>query len=315
MAEPCIESVPNVSEGRRPDVVARLVAAARGAPDCRLLDWSRDPSHNRTVLSLAGTPRGLLAALTALCEVAVETIDLRLQRGAHPRVGALDVVPLVPLAGAAMDDCVALARELGRTLAGRFGLPVLLYEEAASQPARRALEDIRRGQLAGLARRMQHADWRPDFGPSTPHATAGVTVIGARGPLIAFNVNLDTGDVDAARAIARSVRASGGGLPHLKAIGVQLEDGRAQVAMNLTHYLQTPIRRAFDAVREQAARRGIAVAGSEIIGLVPADALDAAGARHVRLDRFGPDRLLESRLEAATGLTLPSRRATPSARS
>lgn len=296
MTRPLIESAPNVSEGRRRPVIDRLVEAAAGAPGCRLLDWSSDPAHNRTVLTLAGDPQGVIAALLALYEVATAAIDIRRHRGVHPRVGAVDVVPLVPLACVTTDDCAALARALGRTVANRFGIPVFLYEDAATRPERRALENIRRGQLEGLARRMEQPDWHPDFGPVAPHPAAGVSVIGARPILIAFNVNLETDDLAVAREIARTIRTSGGGLPHLKAIGVRLDSGRVQVAMNLTDYLKTPLLSAFDAVRREAGRLGVAVAGSELVGLAPAGALDAAIAERLELVHYGPEQLLETHL-------------------
>ena len=298
-AGPLVEAVPNVSEGRRRPAIDRLLEAAAGTPGCRLLDWSSDPSHNRTVLTLAGAPDAVLAALLALYAAATAAIDIRRHRGVHPRVGALDVAPLVPLARVTARECANLSRALGRSVAERFGIPVFLYEEAAARPERRALENIRRGQLAGLARRMARPDWRPDFGPALPHPSAGVTVVGARSILIAFNVNLDSDDLAAARAIAATVRASGGGLPHLKAIGVRLDNGRVQVAMNLTNYVKTPLPSAFGAVRREAGRRGVAVAGSELIGLVPAAALDAAGARRLQLAGFGPDRVLDTHIGCA----------------
>ena len=293
---PLIEAVPNVSEGRRREVVERLVRAAGDGSGRRLLDWSSDPSHNRTVLTLVGDREGLLAALLALYEVATDAIDLRTHRGEHPRVGAVDVVPFVALDGVSTGDCVALARTLGRTVAERFGIPVFLYEDAATRPERRALEEIRRGQLDGLAERMAREPdaWRPDFGPPAPHATAGVSVVGARPILIAFNVNLDTDDVRIARRVARIVRASNGGLPHVKAIGVHLaERGAAQVSMNLTDYTQTPLHRAFEAVEREAGRLGVRVAGSEVVGLVPAAALIESAVSRLRLDRFRPAQLLD----------------------
>lgn len=296
MTKPLIETAPNVSEGRRRQIVDRLVEAAGRAPGCRLLDVSSDASHNRTVLTLAGDAQGVAGALLAIYEVATAAIDIRRHEGVHPRVGAVDVVPLIPLAHASMSDCVSLARTLGRTVADRFGVPVFLYENAATRAERRALEKIRRGQLAGLARRIDQPDWRPDFGPPAPHPTAGVSIIGARSTLIAFNVILETDDLTVAREVARTVRASGGGLPHVKAIGVRLGDGRVQVAMNLTNYLETPLPRAFDAVQREAARRGVGVAGSELVGLMPADALDAAVANRLLLDDYGPHRLLETHL-------------------
>lgn len=294
-----VEAVPNVSEGRRRPVVDRLVEAAAESPGSRLLDWSSDPSHNRTVLTLVGDRAGLLTALLRLYEAAVDAIDIRTHRGEHPRVGAVDVTPFVALENASIADCAAMARSLGRIVAERFGIPVFLYEDAAARPERRALEDIRRGQLDGLARRMARdaEAWRPDFGPPTPHRTAGVSIIGARSILIAFNVNLDTGDVTVARRIARTVRARSGGLPHVKAIGVRLADRDAvQVSMNLTDYRRTPMRRVFAAVEREARRCGVRVADAEVVGLVPADALDASAADSLRIRRFRPDRLLDARL-------------------
>ena len=295
---PLIEAVPNVSEGRRREVVERLVRAVGGAGGCRLLDWSSDPSHNRTVLTVVGDRAGLLAALLALYEVAAAAIDLRTHRGEHPRVGAVDVVPFVALDGVSTGDCVALARELGRTVAERFGIPVFLYADAATRPERRALEEIRRGQLDGLAERMAREPdtWRPDFGPPAPHATAGVSVVGARPILIAFNVNLETDDVRIARRIARTVRASSGGLPHIKAIGVRIAERRAaQVSMNLTDYTRTPLHRAFEAVEREARRLGVRVAGSEIVGLVPADALPESAVARLRIEGFRPSQVLDAR--------------------
>lgn len=294
-----VEAVPNVSEGRRRTVVDRLVAAVSGSPGSRLLDWSSDPSHNRTVLTLVGDQAGLLTALLRLYEAAIHAIDIRTHRGEHPRVGAVDVTPFVALDNASMADCAAMARSLGSTVAERFGIPVFLYEDAATRPERRALEDIRRGQLEGLARRMASdaEAWRPDFGPLTPHRTAGVSVIGARPILIAFNVDLDTGDVSIARRIAQTVRARSGGLPHVKAIGVRLDDRNAvQVSMNLTDYRRTPMHHAFAAVEREARRCGVRVAGSEVVGLVPADALIASAADLLRIRRFRPDQLLDARL-------------------
>ena len=216
---PLIEAVPNVSEGRRSDVIDSLVAAVNTSPGSRLLDHSSDPYHNRTVLTLVGEPEDVTAALLALYAVAVETIDLTTHRGEHPRIGAVDVVPLVPLRGASVADCVATARTLGQKVADRFGIPVFLYEDAAGRPARRALEDIRRGQLQGLTTRMTQPEWQPDFGPPTPHPTAGASAVGVRQLLIAFNVDLDTDDIEIARQIARTVRARNGGLAHVKAMG------------------------------------------------------------------------------------------------
>lgn len=294
---PLIESIPNVSEGRRPEVVERLAAAVRDTPGVRLLDVSSDPSHNRTVLSLAGGAPALTAATLALFEIAVAAIDLRTQRGVHPRLGAVDVVPFVPLADVTLGECAALAREVGAAVATRFGVPVYLYEAAAADPGRLRLEDIRRGQFEGLAAKMAMPGWTPDFGPSAPHPTAGASVIGARLPLIAYNINLATDRLDIARAIAVAIRHSSGGLPHVKAIGVLLAHRQlAQVSINLTNYEETPLHRVFDMVMREAARHGVTVLESELIGLIPAAALAGAAAHDLRLQRLDPDQILENRL-------------------
>lgn len=275
-----LECVPNVSEGRRPEVVARLAAAVSsavssiiGGGGVRLLDVSSDPDHNRTVFTLAGEEAGLHAALLALYETALAEIDLRHHEGVHPRVGAVDVVPFVPLGETPMAAAVAAAGRLGAEVARRFGIPVYLYEQAARHPERKALADVRRGGFEGFPDRIADPAWAPDFGPARVHPTAGVTVIGARFFLIAFNAVLDTPDVTVARAIARKVRESGGGLPAVRAMGVYLASrGLAQVSMNLVDYRRTPVLLALDRVREEAAALGTRVVESEIIGLVPEEA-------------------------------------------
>jgi len=292
-----VASIPNVSEGRRRDVVEQLATGLRTVPGVRLLDYSSDPAHNRSVFTLAGEPAALKAATVALFERAVALIDLRTHRGAHPRVGAVDVVPFVPIEGVTMDECVDLAREVAGAVAERFDLPVYLYEEASADPRRRNLEDIRRGGFEGLARKMTMPGWRPDFGPTSPHPSAGAAVIGARHPLIAYNINLQTNRLDVAKAVAAAVRHSSGGLRYVKAIGVALEDRRiVQVSMNLTNYERTPIFRVFDLVQREAARHGVAVLESEVIGLVPAAALMAVAAHHLQIAGFGPHMILENRL-------------------
>ena len=292
-----IETVPNVSEGRRQDVIIALVNAVREVPGTRLLDHSSDAAHNRTVITLVGDAAGLTAALVRLYEAATDAIDLRTHRGEHPRIGAVDVVPFIPLQDASTDDCVTLAKVLGKTVAERFEIPVYLYGSAASRTERQALENIRRGQLAGLAGRMSEESWRPDFGPNTPHPTAGVSAIGVRGPLIAFNVNLDTDDLNVAREIAGAIRSRRGGLPFVKAIGVRLADrALAQVSMNLTNYEQTPMHRAFDYVKREADKRGVGIVNSEVVGLVPANALISTALRYLQLVTFRPDQVLDARL-------------------
>ncbi|HEX7185219.1 MAG TPA: glutamate formimidoyltransferase [Thermoanaerobaculia bacterium] len=265
-----LECVPNVSEGRRPEVVARLAVAASSAPGARLLDVSSDPDHNRTVLTLAGDAEGLHRSLLALYEAALAEIDLTRHQGVHPRVGAVDVAPFVPLGDTPMEAAAAAAERLAREVAGRFALPVYLYERAARRPERRLLAEIRRGGFEGFAAKIEDPAWAPDFGPARVHPTAGVTVIGARFFLIAFNAVLDTGDVGIARAVARKVRESAGGLPAVRAMGVHLASrGLAQVSMNLVDYRRTPIRTALDHVRQEAAALGAQVVETEIIGLPP----------------------------------------------
>jgi glutamate formiminotransferase len=295
-----IECVPNVSDGRRAAVVDAMAAAVAGVPGVLLLDVSSDAAHDRSVFTFAGPPHALEAAALLLAAHAVEAIDLRNQHGVHPRVGALDVVPFVPLAGAGMPDCVGLARRAGAAIADRFAVPVFLYEEAATHPARRRLEAIRRGGLAALAARMREPGWAPDFGPPAPHPSAGVCVVGARRFLIAFNMNLTTDRVAVAARIAAAIRESSGGLPGIKAIGVPLVDRRcAQVSVNVTDFERTPLATVFEAVVREAARDGADVAESEIVGLVPRAALAGTSPEALRLRRFTGDRVLETRLAAA----------------
>jgi glutamate formiminotransferase len=292
-----IECVPNVSEGRRPEVVAAMADALRHVDGVRLLDHSADASHNRSVFTLAGDAPGLERAVIALFDRAVADIDLREHRGEHPRLGAVDVVPFVPIEGVTMADCVSLATTVAAAVAERFGIPVYLYEEASANPARRNLEDIRRGEFEGLAARMASEGWAPDFGPSAPHPTAGASVIGARMPLIAYNINLATDRLDVAKKIAAAIRHSSGGFRYVKAMGITLEDrGIVQVSMNLTNYEKTPIFRVFDVVKREAARYGVSILESEIVGLVPAAALTDAAGHYLQLAGFTRDQVLENKL-------------------
>ena len=293
-----IESIPNLSEGRRPDVLARLADAIRATPGVRLLDHSADPSHNRSVYTLVGDADGVARATLALFDEAIAAIDLRIHRGEHPRLGAVDVVPFVPIDGVTMAECVTLAKEVAAAVAERFRIPVFLYEEAASDPARRNLEDIRRGEFEGLAEKMKGPGWAPDFGPAEPHPSAGATVIGARMPLIAYNINLNTDRLDVAKKIAAAIRHSSGGLRYVKAAGFMLEDRRiVQVSMNLTNYEKTPMFRVFEIVKREAARYGVSILESEIVGLVPAAALLSTAEFHLQLEGFGPDQVLENKLK------------------
>src|SRR5690349_16101005 len=266
---PIVECIPNISEGRRQDVLDRCADAIR-ATGARLLDVKPDASHNRTVYTIAGEPGAVRAAVHALFDTALAAIDLRSHTGEHPRLGAVDVVPFVPIEGLTMGDCVAIAREVGGELAAKHKLPIFLYEDAATTPARRNLEDIRRGEFEGLAKKMASPDWAPDFGPGQPHPSAGASVVGARMPLIAYNINLNTNRLDVAKKIAAAVRHSTGGLRFVKAMGIELADrGIVQVSMNLTNYEKTPIFRVFELVKREAERYGVTILESEIIGLVP----------------------------------------------
>ncbi len=295
-----LECVPNVSEGRRLDVVARLAEAVTSVAGVRLLDVSSDPDHNRSVLTLAGEPDPLHQALLALYEAALAGIDLNHHRGVHPRVGAVDVVPFVPLGDTPMEVAVAAARRLAPEVAERFGLPVYLYEEAAQREERRSLAAIRggrRGGFEGFAAKMIDPAWAPDHGPARVHPTGGVTVIGARFFLIAFNAVLETGDVEVARAIARRVRESGGGLPAVRALGVHLASrGRAQVSMNLVDYRRTPVLAALDRVRHEAEALGTRVLESEVVGLMPEEAVLGVARDALQLPRLSGGQVLENRL-------------------
>jgi glutamate formiminotransferase len=296
---PLIECVPNVSEGRRADIIAALAAAIRGN-GVHILDQSSDSSHNRTVFTLAGEPEPLHDAVVRLFGAAIELIDLRAHDGVHPRMGAVDVVPFVPLEGATMEQSVTLAKRTAADVAARFQVPVFLYEAAADHDERRSLSEIRRGGTEGVAIRMRQSAWRPDFGPNQPHPTAGVTAIGARPILIAYNVNLASNRLGVAKRIAAVIRESGGGLAHVKALGMQLDHGVVQVSMNLTNYTETSMMMAFDAITREAAADGVRVLESEIVGLVPRDALPGDPARRLKLRAQDMDKVLETRLENET---------------
>lgn len=300
-----VECVPNFSEGRDSAVVQALVEAVTSVPDVFLLDRTMDADHHRSVLTFAGAPEALAQAAYRAIRTAADLIDLRRHAGVHPRIGAADVVPFVPLRGASMDDCVRLARLVGRKVGAELGIPVFLYGEAAALPDRAGLEAVRKGGPEGLAVRMaSDPAWRPDYGPSELHQTAGAVAIGARPALVAFNVNLATTDLSVAESIARSVRQSSGGLPCVKAMGVPLASrGLVQVSMNLTDYRVTSMDKAFQAVKVEAARRGVGIAESELVGLAPSAALDSATAEGVQLKRFDPMQVLEAKLASI----LPSR--------
>jgi glutamate formiminotransferase / 5-formyltetrahydrofolate cyclo-ligase len=315
-----VESVPNYSEGRRLDVVDRLAAAASAVPGAYLLDRTSDPSHNRSVLTLAGEAPAIESALEATIDTAIELIDMEAHEGEHPRIGAIDVIPFVPLGSTTIDDCVALARSFGARVAERFELPVYLYARAATRPDRVRLADVRRGGYEGMRDEigLDAADRAPDFGPRRAHLRAGAVAVGARPFLIAWNINLDTDDVEVAKRIARQVRESGGGLPAVQANGFMIEElDAAQVSMNLLDFERTPMWRVWDAVEQLAEEEGVGLRESELIGLAPQAAFDgvaahadvppseepearfAAAARYLRLRDAQPAMVLEQRLAAA----------------
>jgi glutamate formiminotransferase len=294
-----IECVPNISEGRRPDIIESIAASLRAIPGLRVLDVQSDASHHRSVFTLAGDAAAMRAGIPKLFEGALKAIDLRTHKGEHPRLGAVDVVPFIPIEGVTLEECAQLAKSIAADVAAKFSLPVYLYEDAATNPARKNLEDIRRGEFEGLAAKMQQAGWAPDYGPSAPHQSAGASVIGARMALIAYNINLATTRLDVAKKIAAAVRMSSGGLRYVKAMGIALEDrGIVQVSMNLTNYEKTPIFRVFDLVKREAERYGVAVLESEIVGLVPAAALRQCVEYYLQLDGFSAAQVLENKLRS-----------------
>jgi glutamate formiminotransferase / formiminotetrahydrofolate cyclodeaminase len=293
-----VECIPNFSEARRPEVVEQIIAAAASVAEISILDRSSDTDHNRTVLTFAGTSAGVEEAAFRAIQKAAELIDLNVHTGEHPRIGATDVVPFVPLSGVTMDECVAIAKRLGERVARELNVPVYLYEAAAQRPDRTNLEVIRKGQFEGLKTDIEtNPERKPDFGPAKL-GTAGATVIGARAPLIAFNVYLTTDDVAIAKAIAKAMRQSSGGFRFIKGAGF-LVDGRAQVSMNLTDYRQTPIARVVETIRREALRYGVGIHHSELVGLIPQDALIDAAVWYTQLDQFKPDQILETRLYSA----------------
>lgn len=299
MTDRIVECVPNFSEGRDPSVIQALAEAVQAVPQVVLLDLTSDPDHHRSVLTLAGSPEAVAEAAFQACRIATERIDLRRHHGVHPRIGASDVVPFVPVRGVTMADCVDLANCVGRRIGEELNIPVFLYEQSAVQPVRRRLEAIRQGGLETLAKRMaEDPAWHPDYGPVRVHPTAGATVVGARPFLVAFNVNLASEDLAVAKAIARRIRESSGGLPSVKAIGVPLHSRRlVQVSMNLTDLDCTPIYRAYEAVVREAAQAGVRLAGSELIGLIPLQGLLTAAQQALGLETISGDQILEIRLE------------------
>ncbi len=292
-----VECIPNFSEARRPEIVDQIVAAITSVEGARLLDRSSDLDHNRTVVTYAGLPAAVEEAAFRAIQTASELIDLNKHTGAHPRMGATDVVPFVPISGVSMDECVQMAKRLGERVGRELQIPVYLYEQAASRPERTNLENIRKGQYEGIKAEIEsNPDRRPDYGPAKM-GPAGATVIGARSPLIAFNVYLTTDQVDIAKKIAKAVRQSSGGLRYVKGLGL-LVDGRAQVSMNLTNFRETPIARVVEFIRREAERYGVGIHHSELVGLIAQEALTDAAVWYTQLDAFSHEQILEARLYA-----------------
>lgn len=293
--KPIAECVPNFSEGRRQNVIDQIVAVMAQVPGAQVLDVQSDPDHNRSVVTILGLPQAVLEAAFQGVITAAELIDMDHHRGGHPRMGATDVVPFVPVQGVTMEDCIALARQLGERVGRELAIPVYLYEEAATRPDRRNLANVRRGEYEGLKEEIATNPERiPDYGPATL-STAGATAIGARPPLIAFNVYLNTDDPSPAKAIAQAVRHSSGGLRFVKALGLLVE-GQAQVSMNLTDHRRTPIHRVMELIRTEAARFGLTITHSEVVGLLPAAALLDAAQFYLQITDLSPDQILENRL-------------------
>ena len=291
-----VECVPNISEGRRAEVINAVVEAVRATAGVRLLNVQSDESHNRSVITFAGSPEPAGEAAFALCARAVELIDMNEHHGEHPRLGAVDVVPFVPIANVTMPEAVALARSLAGRLWEQLRVPVYYYAEAATSPQRVRLPDIRKGEYEGLKEKIADPPWAPDVGEARPHPTAGATVVGARRPLIAYNINLHSVAVDVAKQIARAVRESSGGLVNVQALGVAAVTGQAQVSLNLLDHAATPLARVFELVRREAERFGVTVAESEIVGLVPLDAIVDVARYYLRLRGFDRTQILEARL-------------------
>lgn len=292
-----IECVPNFSEGRDLQKIDQIVAPFRAKEGVKLLDYSNDEDHNRLVVTVVGEPEPLKAAVIEAVGVAVRLIDLNKHSGQHPRMGAVDVIPFIPIKNATMEECIELSKEVGAAVAEQYALPVFLYEKSASAPHRENLAAIRKGEFEGMAEKIHQPEWHPDFGPADRHATAGTVAIGARMPLVAFNINLSTNSMEIATKIAKNIRHINGGLRFVKAMGVELtERGIVQVSINMTDYTRTALYRAFELVRIEAHRYGVSIVGSEIIGLVPMEALIDTASYYLGLENFSMQQVLESRI-------------------
>src|SRR5690554_1075239 len=292
-----IECVPNFSEGRDKEKIESIADCFRGKSGVKLLDYSGDADHNRSVVTVAGEPEAIKYSVIEAIGKAIELIDLNKHSGEHPRMGAVDVVPFIPIKNVTIDEAIALSQEVAKEVGVRFNLPVFLYEASATTQHRENLADIRRGEFEGLSDKMRLTEWKSDFGPETPHPTAGVVAIGARKPLIAYNINLNTNNIKIANAIAKKVRHSSGGMRYCKAIGIYLKErDLAQVSTNLTDYTKTSIYSVYEMVRMEAKRYGVSIIGSEVIGLVPMAALAESAAYYLGIENFSINQVLEAKL-------------------
>ena len=292
-----VECVPNFSEGRDVSVIEKIVTPFRGKDGVKLLDYQRDEDHNRMVVTVVGEPEPLKAAVIEAMGQAVEAVDMRKHKGQHPRMGATDVVPFIPIRNMTMEEAVALSKAVAEAAAEKYDLPVFLYEASASRPERRNLASVRKGQFEGMAEKLQDPDWKPDYGPAAVHPSAGVTAVGARMPLVAYNVNLGTDQLEVADAIAKRVRHISGGLRYCKGMGVELKDrGIVQVSMNLTDFTKTAVYQVFELIRIEAKRYGVNIVGSEVVGLVPMAALVDTAVYYLGIENFSMDQVLESRI-------------------
>ena len=292
-----MECVPNFSEGRDLQKIDKIVAPFRSKQGVKLLDYSNDEDHNRLVVTVVGEPEPLRDAVLEAIGVAVELIDLNHHQGQHPRMGAVDVVPFIPIRNVTMEEAVALSRGVGEEVAKRYNLPVFLYEKSASAPHRENLAAVCKGEFEGMAEKIKQPEWHPDFGSAERHPTAGTVAIGARMPLVAYNINLNTPSLEIAHDIAKKIRFIGGGLRYCKAMGVELKDrGITQVSINMTDYTRTALYRAFELVRVEARRYGVSIVGSEIIGLVPMEALIDTASYYLGLENFSMEQVLEARM-------------------
>lgn len=292
-----MECVPNFSEGRDLGKIEKIIEPFRARQGVKLLDYSNDEDHNRLVVTVVGEPEALKAALLEAVGQAVALIDLNRHVGQHPRMGAVDVIPFIPIKGCTMDEAIALSKEVGEQIATLYQVPVFLYEKSATAPHRENLAAVRKGEFEGMAEKIKLAEWQPDFGPAERHPTAGTVAVGARMPLVAYNVNLGTADLNIASDIARKIRFIGGGLRYCKAMGVELKErGIVQVSINMTDYTRTALYRAFELVKIEARRYGVPVVGSEIIGLVPMEALIDTASFYLGLENFSMNQVLEARI-------------------